>query len=628
MTRVAGRQRRQRGSIDELPSGALRVRVYAGVDPVTRRRHDLIEIIAAGPGAERRAEEARVRLLAEVQEHRNPRTNATVDQLLDQYLALHDGGKTTLGTYRVYAEKHIRPFIGQVKVGALEADVIDSLYAELRRCREHCNGRRFVEHHTTGEHDCNQRCRPHQCKPLAGATIRQIHFLLSGAYNRAIKWRWVSRNPISQAEPPASPSPDPDPPRAGEAAQLLREAWKDPDWGTVVWLAMTSGARRGELCALRWKYVDLVNGVLTLRRSIAQNGAETEEKDTKTHQRRHVTLDPETISVLIDHRNRCESRTANLGITLDQEAFVFSNAPDGSTHLLPASVTQRYRRMAERAGIDTHLHNLRHYSATELIAAGVDVRTVAGRLGHSGGGTTTLRVYAAWVAEADQRAAAGLTSRLPSRPAPEPDGIERVLANPRAPYERIAVDLRSAILGGKYSDGEPLPTIKQLAQTYEVATGTAHRAMSLLTAWGLVNVSRGQRATVRIIKPVPAESVTPHTSHETTDTIGNTAFNRERTAGQHHDDSENATTTTPQLWAITLRGPDGHRYPPRHVRADIRHPDSFRPHLLAIARIETPADTDDGDHWISNYELEIAELGEREPKLVLRWQKDERSTPF
>src|SRR5918997_3472653 len=268
---------------------------------------------------------------------------------------------------------------------------------------------------------------------------------------------------------------------------------------------MTSGARRGELCALRWKYVDLVNGVLTLRRSIAQNGAETEEKDTKTHQRRHLTLDPETISVLIDHRNRCESRAANLGITLDQEAFVFSNAPDGSTHLLPASVTQRYRRMAERAGIDTHLHNLRHYSATELITAGVDVRTVAGRLGHSGGGTTTLRVYAAWVAEADQRAAAGLLARMPVRPQLPVSPAQAALTNPRSPRDRLAVDLRSAILGGKYSDGEPLPTIKQLAQTYEVATGTAHRAMSLLTAWGLVNVSRGQRATVQIIKPVPAE---------------------------------------------------------------------------------------------------------------------------
>lgn len=624
MPRVAApRQRRQRGSIDELPSGALRVRVYAGVDPVTRRRHDLVEIIAAGPGAERQAEQARVRLLAEVQERRNPRTSATVDQLLDQYLAVHDGGKTTLSTYRMYADKHIRPFLGHIKVGALEADVVDSLYAELRRCREHCTGRRFIDHYTTGEHECTQRCRSHQCKPLADATIRQIHFLLSGAYHRAIKWRWVSRNPISQAEPPASPSPDPDPPRAAEAAHLLQDAWKDPDWGALVWLAMTSGARRGELCALRWKHIDLVNGVLTLRRSIAQNGSETEEKDTKTHQRRHVTLDPETVSVLTDHWNRCDHRASELGVTLSQEAFVFSNTPDGSTHLLPSSVTQRYRRMAERAGINTHFHNLRHYSATELIAAGVDIRTVAGRLGHSGGGTTTLRVYAAWVAEADQRAAAGLASRLPSRPSPEPDGIERLLANPRAPYERIAVDLRNAILDGKYADGEPLPTIKQLAQTYQIATGTAHRALSLLTAWGLINVSRGQRATARVNTPLPTESIQPHTSSETALSIRNTAFESERSTDQHRDDSENTTTTAPQLWAITLRGPDGHRYPPRHVQADIHHPDSFRAHLLAIARIETPADTDDSDHWINNYELEVAEPTGGEPKLILRWQKNE-----
>lgn len=53
----------------------------------------------------------------------------------------------------------------------------------------------------------------------------------------------------------------------------------------------------------------------------------------------------------------------------------------------------------------------------ELIASGVDVRTVAGRLGHSGGGTTTLRVYSAWVAEADQRAAGSLAGRMPALPA-------------------------------------------------------------------------------------------------------------------------------------------------------------------------------------------------------------------
>lgn len=71
--------------------------------------------------------------------------------------------------------------------------------------------------------------------------------------------------------------------------------------------------------------------------------------------------------------------------------------------------------MARKLEIKTALHKLRHYSATELIAAGVDVRTVAGRLGHSGG-ATTLRVYAAWNSEADQRAAAALSARMPARP--------------------------------------------------------------------------------------------------------------------------------------------------------------------------------------------------------------------
>jgi site-specific recombinase XerC len=52
---------------------------------------------------------------------------------------------------------------------------------------------------------------------------------------------------------------------------------------------------------------------------------------------------------------------------------------------VPDNVSQRYSKAAACLGIDTHLHNLRHYSATELIAAGVDIRTVARRLGHGGG---------------------------------------------------------------------------------------------------------------------------------------------------------------------------------------------------------------------------------------------------
>ena len=115
MTRARPGRRRQRGTIDELPSGALCVRVYAGTDPVSGRRHDLVEVVPAGPQAERLAEEARTKLLNQVDERRNPRTIATVDQLLDKYLETLDVGRTTHRMYTRYLEKHVRPFVGRLK---------------------------------------------------------------------------------------------------------------------------------------------------------------------------------------------------------------------------------------------------------------------------------------------------------------------------------------------------------------------------------------------------------------------------------------------------------------------------------------------------------------------------------
>jgi len=96
-----GQPGRKRGSIDELPSGALRVRVYAGIDPVSKRRHYLTEVILAGTKAVREARTARDRLVCEVvcevEERRSPRTAATVNQLLDRYLDQFDGAAANAG---------------------------------------------------------------------------------------------------------------------------------------------------------------------------------------------------------------------------------------------------------------------------------------------------------------------------------------------------------------------------------------------------------------------------------------------------------------------------------------------------------------------------------------------------
>jgi integrase len=115
-----------------------------------------------------------------------------------------------------------------------------------------------------------------------------MHMVLNGAFSRAVHWGWVGTNPVQQAQAPAASPPNPQPPSPARAAAIVKEAWKDPDWGMFVWLAMTPGTRRGELCALRWDRLDFANGVLEIRTSIGHLNTRVWEKDTKTHQRRRM----------------------------------------------------------------------------------------------------------------------------------------------------------------------------------------------------------------------------------------------------------------------------------------------------------------------------------------------------
>ena len=78
-----------------------------------------------------------------------------------------------------YLRKHIAPLLGEHPIGSVNAQLLDSFYAELRRCRDHCQGRPRVDHHQAGgEHRCDRRCRAHVCRPLAAWTVRKIHYLI------------------------------------------------------------------------------------------------------------------------------------------------------------------------------------------------------------------------------------------------------------------------------------------------------------------------------------------------------------------------------------------------------------------------------------------------------------------
>ncbi len=87
------------------------------------------------------------------------------------------------------------------------------------------------------------------------------------------------------------------------------------------------------------------------------------------------------------------------------DVVLFSQEVDGSQPWRPDSTTRAFARLCNKAGLEgVRLHDLRHYVATRLLASGVDVRTVAGRLRHRDA-ATTLNVYSHFLAESDREAA-------------------------------------------------------------------------------------------------------------------------------------------------------------------------------------------------------------------------------
>jgi integrase len=313
--------RRVRGSVIKR-GGVWRVRVSAGIDPVTGTRLWLCGTCESP----QEAEKLRTKFLGQVDEKKSSRTRASLGALLEEWLPGAELGANTRDNYAGLIERFIRPALGALPLTKLTPQRLERFYGELRRCRVRCDGRAFLEHRRPGEHDCAKvQCRPHECRPLAPSSVLVLHAILSGALEAAVRWDWTSVNVARAARRPKVPPPHPDPPTPDQAATLARAAWEqDPDWGTLVWLVMTTGMRRGEVLALRWRHVHLDRRILEIRRNYIQRQGRKIEKDTKTHQMRRIALDPETIAVLTEHRDRARHRATLLDEPTIDDRYLLS----------------------------------------------------------------------------------------------------------------------------------------------------------------------------------------------------------------------------------------------------------------------------------------------------------------
>ena len=365
-----------RGGLRERSSGVWEVRAESGRDPVSGQRRQISRTVR---GSKRDAEKVLNALVADADRGEHQGADATFQALTDRWLeqAGPDLSPTTLRRYRDLLRLHILPGLGSVSIHKIKTADLDQLYRGLVTK-----------------------------KGLSPASVRQVHAIIRRALRQAVRWGWIATNPAADASPPRVRKPDLSPPDVEQVGELLRYAnTHQPEFGRFLHLAATTGARRGELCALRWQNIDWTANAVTIGRAIIAVKGGLLEKDTKTHASRRIALDPGTIAVLIKQRAAAEQRAAAAEVELPASAFVFSAEPDGGIPWTPTTVTKWFQASRDALGYEkVRLHDLRHFAATRLLAAGVPVRTVSGRLGHANA-ATTLTVYAHFLEASDQAAA-------------------------------------------------------------------------------------------------------------------------------------------------------------------------------------------------------------------------------
>jgi len=380
------------GTKTEVRPGVWRLRVYAGRRPngtPIQIRKTLVtpeaEKGTARPGdGTRLADRELAKMVADVAAGRLVVHTTTVEQLLERWLThLESLGRspTTMRKYRDIAGRTVIPAIGSVRLDKLTASQLDAIYASLT------------------------------AKGNKPATVRRVHALIGASLHQAERWGLVETNVSKRATPPPvhqapvkAPSPD-------EVLAIIQVAEQmDPSLARTLLIAAVTGCRRGELCGLRWG--DVGSDTLTVARSVYEvAGGGWATKGTKSHQERRIGLDGLAIETFQAQRDWVDDLATRLDLIPEPDGFIFSPSPVGAEPYRPDVVTHFMTRAARRAGIRTHLHALRHFSATQGIGAGTDVVTMAGRLGHRDP-SVTLRVYSHALEQRDRAAAEAIGASL------------------------------------------------------------------------------------------------------------------------------------------------------------------------------------------------------------------------
>jgi integrase len=335
--------------------------------------------------------------------------------------------KTTLEGYEGTLERIVYPAIGNMRLFQINILPIQHIYDQM------------VSDHKSP------------------ASVRQVHAVISDILKHAYKMNVIDENPCHRAVLPKMKDSGDIRFFTDEETQAflksLREGYDihyprkyrkngriipahdrhidvDTQWIVYFNLAIYAGCRRGELLALTWKDIDFKTRTITIEKARARTKAgDITKKPKNKHSIRTIIVPADCIHLLILWRKEQMQLAWNMGETWKgyygrdfDKNFIFIQPETG----LPMNVSTPTHKFKEILKLynDTHeledqlpdisLHELRHTSATLLLANGTDIETVSHRLGHSKA-STTLDVYGHAMKKMDSKASDTLESILSGR---------------------------------------------------------------------------------------------------------------------------------------------------------------------------------------------------------------------
>lgn len=249
----------------------------------------------------------------------------------------------TLDGYRKYVENHIKPALGSYRIDKLRPAHIQSFYDSLAD------------------------------KGLSPKTVQNIHGIIHSSLAQAIKLQLLTRNPADAVTTPRRAKPEIAVASVEDIGAIMT-ASESSSYRMPILIVIATGVRRGEVLGLQWQDFDTERKTLAVRRSIAEAGGELHVKETKTGRSRVVMIPDSLIQALREHKQIQDE----LGLNTP---WICART-DGSV-MTPGAFDEAFRRLRKKIGVGVSLHGLRHTQATQLMAAGIPVKVISERLGHS-----------------------------------------------------------------------------------------------------------------------------------------------------------------------------------------------------------------------------------------------------